>query len=425
MEKLNERITSEDKFIEKINELIRPVGYEEIKRFDEVSKLLDKLKQIDDSIVIGKRVYYEDVINKVNDLKNRFQSIIEDYREYYNKFNELLNKIEGLKQILLSELWKMGLNILEKGFFKENKCPLCFQQKFQEELIKEIKEKLSKIEYLQSRKKELEDKKERIQEIVSNVRSIIMSIKSNKYFKEDGNLPIRNFVDYVEKYIEQINTELSKDITKGNELKGPDGFVLKEEVFSELINFCIVQYEKLEKEIKGKQILEFQDKILSSYNVFKEILALKKEKEILSKLKASLENIYNEFINKQKEELELFINFFSQKINEYYSFLHPGEKVSNIKIKIIEDDEELKGLTIEYEFHNLRVSPPHKYLSESHVNSLGIVLFLCSVEAFNKENKFFILDDVISSFDTDHRMRLSNLLIDKFPKFLLIFIHYT
>lgn len=422
MEKLDERITSEDRFIEKINELIQPLGYEKIHTFDEISKLLNKFKQSDDSIIIEKRAYYEDVINKTNDLKNRFQNIIENYKEYYRKFNDLISKEEDLKQIILSELWKEGLNILERGSFKENKCPLCFQQKSQEELISEIRERLSEIESLQSRKKELEDKKENFQEIINNVRSIIVAIKSNKYFKEEENLPVRNFIDYVENYIKRINTELSKDIIKDMELRGPEELILKEGVLSELIDFCNTQYGNLEKKLKGKQILEVQDKVLLSYNAFKDILDLKKEKEILSKLKTSLENIYNKFIEKQKEELEVFINYFSQKINEYYSYLHPGERVNNIEIKLIGEEDELKGLTMEYDFYDTRVSPPHKYLSESHLNSLGIILFLCSVEAFNKLNKFFILDDVISSFDTEHRMRLSNLLIDKFNDYQIILL---
>ena len=44
-------------------------------------------------------------------------------------------------------------------------------------------------------------------------------------------------------------------------------------------------------------------------------------------------------------------------------------------------------------------------------------LFLPSVKAFNKENHFFILDDIISSFDSNHRKRLSDLLIEKFSDY--------
>ncbi|MBU1488107.1 hypothetical protein KKH56_08700 [bacterium] len=68
-------------------------------------------------------------------------------------------------------------------------------------------------------------------------------------------------------------------------------------------------------------------------------------------------------------------------------------------------------------FFNKSAFPPQKYLSESHLNSLGIALFLTSVQAFNKENQFFILDDTISSFDSNHRKRLSDLLLKNFSDY--------
>ncbi|MEO0300201.1 MAG: hypothetical protein ABIM58_05430, partial [candidate division WOR-3 bacterium] len=121
-------------------------------------------------------------------------------------------------------------------------------------------------------------------------------------------------------------------------------------------------------------------------------------------------------------ELDQFIKMFSDKINEYYSYMHPGENVSDIKIKLIEEEDNLKGLTIEYNFHNNSAAPPQKYLSESHLNSLGIALFLTSVGVFNRINKFFILDDVISSFDTEHRKRLGDLLLEKFKDYQIIIL---
>lgn len=61
-------------------------------------------------------------------------------------------------------------------------------------------------------------------------------------------------------------------------------------------------------------------------------------------------------------------------------------------------------------------------MSESHLNCLGLAFFLTSVKAFNKTNKFFILDDVISSFDSNHRMRFANLLIEKFSDYQIILL---
>ena len=43
-----------------------------------------------------------------------------------------------------------------------------------------------------------------------------------------------------------------------------------------------------------------------------------------------------------------------------------------------------EGIEFEYYFHGEPTSPPMKYLSESHLNSLGIALFLASVKLFNK-----------------------------------------
>jgi energy-coupling factor transporter ATP-binding protein EcfA2 len=102
--------------------------------------------------------------------------------------------------------------------------------------------------------------------------------------------------------------------------------------------------------------------------------------------------------------------------------MNPDESVENIKLVPIESEDELKGLTIEYEFYNTAVSPPHKYLSESHLNCLGLAFFLASVEAFNKVNKFFILDDVISSFDSNHRKRFLDLLAEKFNDYQIILL---
>jgi len=135
-----------------------------------------------------------------------------------------------------------------------------------------------------------------------------------------------------------------------------------------------------------------------------------------------MEIIYNAFVQKQKEELEAFINSYSKEINDYYQYMHPGEKVENIEIKKTEKDDELTGITIEFKFFDKNTSPPQKYLSESHLNSLGIAFFLTSVKAFNKRNQFFVLDDIISSFDLNHRKRLSDLLLEKFSDYQIFIL---
>ena len=103
--------------------------------------------------------------------------------------------------------------------------------------------------------------------------------------------------------------------------------------------------------------------------------------------------------------------------------MNPDEKVGDIRLVPVKDKyDDLDGITISYKFYNKRLSPPSSLLSESHLNCLGLSFFLASVKAFNKVNDFFLLDDVISSFDGHHRTRFMRLLIDEFSDYQIILL---
>jgi AAA domain len=97
--------------------------------------------------------------------------------------------------------------------------------------------------------------------------------------------------------------------------------------------------------------------------------------------------------------------------------MHPNEEIDKIKLSVIQD-----GVEFEYRFHGKAVYPPAKYLSESHLNSLAIAAFLASAKIFNKINNFLVLDDIITSFDSNHRVRLLRLLSSEFSGWQVIIL---
>ena len=91
----------------------------------------------------------------------------------------------------------------------------------------------------------------------------------------------------------------------------------------------------------------------------------------------TLEVIYTRFLDAQKTALETFLARFSAKIDEIYQFMNPGERVDNIKLVSITKDDELSGITIQFDFLDSKEeTAPQKYLSESHINCLGIAFYL-------------------------------------------------
>ncbi len=128
------------------------------------------------------------------------------------------------------------------------------------------------------------------------------------------------------------------------------------------------------------------------------------------------DRIYDAYQDSQKEQLEEMLKSISARVAELYSALHPGEELSGITV----EPWTAKGLELAVDFHGSRQRPPHGVLSESHLNSLAIALFLAMAQTFNERLRFLVLDDVINSFDLEHRGQLAELLAERFDDWQLI-----
>lgn len=63
---------------------------------------------------------------------------------------------------------------------------------------------------------------------------------------------------------------------------------------------------------------------------------------------------------------------------------------------------------------------PRAFLSEGHLDSLGLCIFLATVKIFNPPGSMLVLDDVLTSIDKDHRHRVGELLLDDFHQYQVV-----
>ena len=131
---------------------------------------------------------------------------------------------------------------------------------------------------------------------------------------------------------------------------------------------------------------------------------------------AVAETVFDAYQRKQKDDLGELLESISGRVAKIYSTLHPGEDLDAVSI----EPWTAKGVELAIDFHGSRQRPPHGVLSESHLNSLAIAVFLAMAASFNEKLGFLILDDVINSFDVEHRGRLAELLADGFSDWQLI-----
>jgi hypothetical protein len=81
----------------------------------------------------------------------------------------------------------------------------------------------------------------------------------------------------------------------------------------------------------------------------------------------------------------------------------------------------LGGLRLAIEFLGLTdACDPRMFLSEGHLDSLGLCLYLASARMFNPSGSLLVLDDILTSIDKEHRHRVVQLLLQEFSDFQIV-----
>jgi hypothetical protein len=128
------------------------------------------------------------------------------------------------------------------------------------------------------------------------------------------------------------------------------------------------------------------------------------------------EQVFEAYSARQGRYFSDILDRISARVADIYSRLHPNERLAEVRIEPWGE----KGVELAVSFHGSVQKPPHGVLSESHLNSLAIALFLAMADTFNERLDFVVLDDVVNSFDSRHRAELATLLAEGFAHRQLI-----
>lgn len=421
IEKLDAAISQEKNLYEIVQEKIKPLNLDiEIDSFDAIGKVLQILKDSSDKQILEELSFLEKVKLFTDTLSSESELINTTFGILSVEFNKIAADVNRIMQTFYADFIKAGSHIVSK-FHNEDKCPFCLQSKNLEQLKAELTIRLAEIEESSEKLKTFNNAQKDSGAIADERIKRIDAILSDKLITVEANLKIKESIDGLKNKFNDYKKGSLEKVTSGNPIPTAESVKIIEADFSfmESVNARITSIQEVLKKVNKTELFS---NISASKEAFLKIKQIEKSKEVLEKQRKSLELIYNTFVKAQKEGLENFISTFSTSINDYYQFMNPDEPFQEIKIVTMGDEDELNGITIAYKYKGKLVSPPQKYFSESHLNCFGISFFLASVKAFNRVNKFFVLDDVISSFDSAHRKRFADLLFAKFSDYQIILL---
>jgi len=414
--------TQEKNLFDTINNKIKKLNTGiEVKSFEDIKNLLMLLGKGLDPNQQFELKFLEDSKSALTLLKSETKLLEDEYSKYFNEFEIIANDVEAIKQTFFEELLKSGTKILSNKYLTDDNCPLCLQTKNSDELLSEIKIRLVNIEESSQKKVKFGIALNSVKELAIERIKRLDVLLNNTQADKENNQTVKEGLTAIKTKIHNYQNTADIKVTSGDKLPVLDIIKLVENDFEfiKIINDRII---KIQDSQKGETPAVLYSNITASRDAFLSIKKFEAQKVILENQQKSFQLIYDEFEKQQKQGLDNFINSFSVKINEYYQFMNPEEPFQDIEIITKGEDDELDGLTMKYKYNDKWEVNPLKHFSESHLNCLGLSFFLASVDAFNTENDFIILDDVISSFDSTHRRRFADLLFDKFSKHQIIIL---
>jgi len=425
IENFGQNITSAKQFFEVANELIKPLKSKiEIKSSNNIKEILKEIELTEDTEVINKISFLSKINENLSEIAGNIDIINSDYDIYYKSIAALKKEKEKIEKLQILKLLLEGQKLMQSEIIKDDVCPLCQQDKSKIELVFEINQRIEELQELQKEKEQVEQGAKDLQLTIQKNTNLLNALKLEKLFNKEENETIKNQISDLTSALEKYITELKKNILS-DELLQSSELTINKSTIQKTADDLKAQAKILSENQKKNPRLQIHTKLSLATQAYSQYVKIVKEEDILRRQQLTFEALFADFIKRQELALNVFLEMFSQDINDYYTSMNPNEKVENIKLVPLKDgNDDLVGITIEYDFYDETKSPPIAYLSESHINCLGLAFYLASVKAFNKQNSFFILDDIISSFDRPHRTRFARLLTNIFNDYqILLFTH--
>lgn len=284
---------------------------------------------------------------------------------------------------------------------KDVKCPACGQMIPVETFRAHVK---TEQERLQALSDTLNARKTSIGTLCDNVKSLksILSKGDVKSWKEE--LSKGPLADNLTS-LDQINAEALRTSCEEKDLKEIEDKLVP------LIDTAAVGSKDAPVEVQklstDKEIVPVGKEIITTIY----LAASAARAEVLISFIKSLEHGIREEIRLRSEAV---IGEISQDLGDMWAILHPDEPIEDVRLYLPQNTD--KAIDIGLKFFGVKQDSPRLTLSEGYRNSLGLCIFLAMAKRESDNDRPLILDDVVVSFDRNHRGMIVEVLEKCFNK---------
>ena len=154
------------------------------------------------------------------------------------------------------------------------------------------------------------------------------------------------------------------------------------------------------------------DRLIELNGEYAHALRTQAELEVLSSELTTQAGIISAEIRKK---VQVLLDRLQTPMNDIYRRIQ-GPNAVSIRLELpAEDDTTQQRLSLVIDFaDNLLSVQPSGYLSDSQIHSLALALRMAAIKQFNGAAPIIALDDIVTSYDADHRRTVAGLIAEMF-----------
>lgn len=377
---------------------------------DPRAKELSDLKQLDNQI--SELVIPTDLI-----------TIFDDYCEAVRSYASLESEVSDLLMLGLYEQADEIFGHLKEQGESVEVCPLC-KNHYEGDLHAHIKAELDTLKQLKQYRDDLKLKRKILSNTLpkrGNLSKMLKKItdeinKNTKCYVQDELISLTRVLETsIDKIwtcigvqIDHIKMPYAEELIeiKINLKEHNDNLKNTREQISTNINGRV---DLLEKDESRKILVTDQADAKNGFNLWTKLQTVSTSLDSLNWVTSEFDGIVDNFVKSNINNVQSRFDVISTDVQKYFSILEQDTKgLGKPKLKLLPNED--RAVELQVEFHGEPVYPAYRFLSESQLNSFGLVIFLASAKYFNKEFRFLILDDVINSFDGYKRPKVIDIL---------------
>jgi energy-coupling factor transporter ATP-binding protein EcfA2 len=356
------------------------------------------------------------LIQKITDCRNALASRIQDSEKAEARLETDKQALSTAEEALNKELQRATdgseelTQLLQaaRHFFEHQAapvaCPLCGSKEFAEGLPKSVEDKLKSLASLRAALNERDKGQKAVDHAEALVRTTSeqLAVAANSLCAACGSewpadLPSpRSIID-----ISSERTALGAGSTWP----------------AELITKLSAEASKLGESLEPELTLRAQRR--STQKTVRDALDQyrhnEQQKSELDRLLPRLKNAQDGLVHERQSFVDEILRRIAHRVGQLYEQVHPGEGLSKISLQL--DPDKRASLDVLSKFPGAKDAPPGAYLSESHLDTLGLCIFIALVELDDPAETILVLDDVVASVDEPHVDRIIEMLYDVSERF--------